>query len=557
MSTTTASVPEAVRNELAVETEGQGERLVSASPARAPQEAVNPFRWFILVGLITAAILQVLDTTIVNVALPQMAGNLGATSEEIGWVVTGYILSNVIFLPMTAFLTLRFGRKRYLTASIILFIVASFFCGTSHSLGEIVFWRVLQGAGGAALLSTSQATLVQVFPKNEQGLVQSLFMMSLTVAPTLGPTLGGWITDNYTWNWCFLINVPIGILAVFFVITFLHDTEMPSKSGTVDWLGIGLLAVGLGAMQYVLEEGERNDWFQDSFISTLAVISAVSLVTLVWWQLSRRNRAPVIDFRVLQNPILSVALVLFVVLGFGIYGGTYLFPLLAQTVLGFTSMQTGLALLPGGIATGVSILLCGALLNRPKPVVDIRWIIVSGTLVTMVSMWMLGHLSTESGTADTTLALLLRGLGTGLLFVPINQAAFASLKKSELQQASGLLSLSRQLGGSFGIALLATFVQQHIQFHRVEMLGHYTASNEVFTQRLHGLAGALAAHGMSAADAQPAALRLLEQGLMRQAMTMSYNDAFLVMLIVNLVTLPAVLLLRRPKEAVHVEAVME
>ena len=176
-----------------------------------PGEAVNPFRWFILVGLITAAILQVLDTTIVNVALPQMAGNLGATSEEIGWVVTGYILSNVIFLPMTAFLTLRFGRKRYLTASILLFIAASFFCGTSHSLQEIVFWRILQGAGGAALLSTSQATLVQVFPKSEQGLVQSLFMMSLTVAPTLGPTLGGYITDNYTWNWCFLINVPIGI----------------------------------------------------------------------------------------------------------------------------------------------------------------------------------------------------------------------------------------------------------------------------------------------------------------------------------------------------------
>ena len=426
-----------------------------AAPAIPPQSPptpvvaeheVNPFRWFILVGLITAAILQVLDTTIVNVALPQMAGNLGATSEEIGWVVTGYILSNVIFLPMTAFLTLRFGRKRYLTASIILFIVASFFCGTSHSLQEIVFWRILQGAGGAALLSTSQATLVQVFPKSEQGLVQSLFMMSLTVAPTLGPTLGGYITDNYTWNWCFLINVPIGILAVFFVITFLHDTEAPSKAGRIDWLGIGLLASGLGTMQYVLEEGERNDWFQDSLISALAVISAISLVGLIWWQLSRRNPSPVIDFRVLQNRTLSTTLVLFVVLGFGIYGGTYLFPLLAQTVLGFTSMQTGLALLPGGIATGVSILLCGAILNRPKPLFDIRWIIVSGTLVTMVSMWMLGHLTTESGTADTTIALLLRGLGTGLLFVPINQAAFASLQKNELQQASGLLSLSRQLG---------------------------------------------------------------------------------------------------------------
>jgi DHA2 family multidrug resistance protein len=222
-------------------------------------------------------------------------------------------------------------------------------------------------------------------------------------------------------------------------------------------------------------------------------------------------------------------------------------------------MQTGLALLPGGIATGVSIVFCGAILNRPKPLVDIRWIIVFGTLVTMVSMWMLGHLSVESGAVDTTLALLLRGFGTGFLFVPINQAAFASLQKSELQQASGLLSLSRQLGGSFGIALLATFIQQHIQLHRVEMLGHYSLANEVFTERLHGLAAGLASSGMNTVDAQSAALRLLEQGLMRQAMIMSYNDAFLIVLIVNMVTLPAVLLLRRPnpKEAIHVEAVME
>ncbi len=560
MSTTTTEAPEAVREELAVATEGQGERITQttqASPAESAHEAVNPFRWFILVGLITAAILQVLDTTIVNVALPQMAGNLGATSEEIGWVVTGYILSNVIFLPMTAFLTLRFGRKRYLTASILLFIAASFFCGTSHSLQEIVFWRVLQGAGGAALLSTSQATLVQVFPKGEQGLVQSLFMMSLTVAPTLGPTLGGYITDNYTWNWCFLINVPIGLLAVFFVMTFLHDTEAPSRSGTVDWAGIGLLTVGLGTMQYVLEEGERNDWFQDSLITGLTVLSVVSLAALIWWQLSRHNPAPVIDFRVLQNRTLSAALFLFVVLGFGIYGGTYLFPLLAQTVLGFTSLQTGLALLPGGVATGVSIIVCGALLNRPRPLLDSRWLIVFGTLVTMVSMWKLGHLSSESGTADTTAALLLRGLGTGFLFVPINQAAFASLKRSDLQQASGLLSLSRQLGGSFGIALLATFVQQHIQLHRVGLIGNYNMANSVFTQRLQGLTAALSAHGMGPAEAHAGALSLLEQGLMRQAMTMSYNDAFLVMLIVNLITLPAVLLLRRPKAAVHVEALME
>lgn len=533
--------------------------MEAKSPSLPHEEVLNPYRWFILAGLITAAILQVLDTTIVNVALPQMAGNLGATTQEIGWVVTGYILSNVIFLPMTAFLTVRFGRKRYLVASILVFIIASFFCGTSHSLGEIVFWRILQGAGGAALLSTAQATLVQVFPTKEQGVVQSIFMMGLTVAPTLGPTLGGYITDNYTWNWCFLINVPIGLVAAALVFTFLHDADQPNKSVNVDWLGIGLLAVGLGAMQYVLEEGEQNDWFQDSLILSLTIVSVACIGLLIWWQLSPRNERPVVDFRVLQNRTLSACLFLFVALGFGLYGGTYLFPLLSQTILGFTSMQTGLALLPGGLATALSIIVCGAILNRPKPLLDTRIVIVFGTILTMTSMWMLGHLSPESGSEDTAIALLVRGFGAGFLFIPINNAAFASLKKHELQQASGLLSLSRQLGGSFGIAALATFVENHIQLHRVDLLRNYTTSNDFFMQRLNGLAGGLMSHGYGLVDARNGALGLLEQGMMRQAMSMSYNDAFLMMLLINIITLPAVILLRRsadstaPAEPVHMD----
>ncbi len=559
VATTVVQSPPEALDGLPIEPSKPERGHAPSTPLNAPMvhEVVNPLRWFILLGLITAAMLQVLDTTIVNVALPQMAGNLGATSEEIGWVVTGYILSNVIVLPMTAFLTVRFGRKRYLSASIVIFIIASFFCGTSGTLPEIVFWRVLQGAGGAALLSTSQATLVQVFPKKEQGLVQSLFMMCLTIGPTLGPTLGGYITDNYTWNWCFLINVPLGIAAAFLVITFLHDTEAPKKGGVVDWLGIGLLATGLGTMQYVLEEGERNDWFQDAMICTLTVISVICVTGLIWWQLSPKNKAPVINFRVLKNPILSVCLGLFVVLGFGIYGGTYLFPLVAQNVLGFTSMQTGLALLPGGVATGISVLLCGAILNRPGVQVDSRWLIAAGTVITVWSMWLLGHLSTASGSEDTTFALLLRGLGTGLLFVPINQAAFASLEKKDLQQASGLLNLSRQLGGSFGIALLATYVQQHLQLHRVDLLQNYQMSNGLFFQELHAIGGGFVAHGMSVANGQSAALGVLGAELMRQATVMSYNDAFLLVLVVNIVTLPAVLLLRKPKVKVHVEAMMD
>lgn len=511
-------------------------------------EAINPNRWFILLGLITAAIMQVLDTTIINVALPQMAGNLGATNQEIGWVVTGYILSNVIVLPLTAFLTSRFGRKRYLTVSILIFIVASFFCGASHSLGEMVFWRIIQGIGGAALLSTAQATLVQVFPKSEQGIVQPIFMMGLVVAPTLGPALGGWITDNYTWNWCFLINVPIGLISVFLVAAFLDDPPNSVQVRPVDWWGIGLLALGLGTLQYVLEEGEQNDWFNDTTIVRLAVISVFSLVCLIAWQLSKRNKHPVIDFRVLQNHTLTASLSLFITLGFGIYGGTYVFPLMSQTILGFSSLQTGMSLLPGGIATAISIIICGAILNRPKPLLDARWLIAFGTLLSIVSMWQLGHLSPQTGEDDTAIALLIRGFGIGFLFIPINQAAFACLRPHEVQQASGLMNLSRQLGGSFGISIIATYIQSHIQYHRVELIGNYSTGREIFTSRFHMTSYGLMSHGYSLAGSRLGAASLLDHGLMKQAMSMSYNDAFLMMLIFYVVTAPAIILLRQRKD---------
>src|SRR6476619_267720 len=281
---------------------------------------IRRYRWFILAGLITAAVMEVLDTTIINVALPQMAGNLGATQEEIGWVATGYILSNVIFLPMTAFFAARFGRRRYLTFSIILFIAASFFCGTSGSLVQLVFWRIVPGAGGAALRSTAQATLRQIFPREEQGMVQAIFMLGIIVAPTLGPTLGGWITDNYTWGWCFFINIPIGIAAMFLVSTFLHDApDHQRRSGPVDWFGIALLIAGVGSLQYVLEAGNKRDWFADDLLVYLGITAAVSLVTMVWWQLSEWNKHPVIDFRVLKNRDLSASIFLFVVMGFGLF----------------------------------------------------------------------------------------------------------------------------------------------------------------------------------------------------------------------------------------------
>jgi MFS transporter, DHA2 family, multidrug resistance protein len=519
-----------------------------ALAARESAAVVSRYRGVILLGLITAAIMEVLDTTIINVALPQMAGNLGATQQEISWVSTGYILSNVVVLPMTAFFTERIGRQRYLTASIIIFIVASFFCGTSSSLTELVVWRIIQGAGGAALLSTAQATLRQIFPREQQGMVQAIFLLGIIVAPTLGPTLGGWITDNYSWSWCFYINVPIGIASAFLVSTFLKDPPGQKKPhGRVDWLGIGLLTGGISSLQWVLEEGNAKDWFSDSWIQRFTVIAAICLIGMVWWELSARNKHPIVNFRVLKNRELAAAIFLFIALGFGLYGGVFIFPLFTQSLLHFTPTETGLALMPGGLATACTAVICGMLLNGPSPKVDPRVLIGIGVALFVASMWDLGHLTTAAGESDVRLALIIRGAGLGFLFTPINNVAYASLKPSEAQQASGLINLSRQLGGSFGIAILATYVTVHTQMHRVDLLANVYPGNPLVDERVRALSANLMAHGYSSVAAQRGALALLDQETMRQASMLSYNDAWLLLLFTFVVVAPAIFLLRKPR----------
>ena len=520
--------------------------MTTRDPAGAPEERIAG-RWFILLGLITAAILEVLDTTIVNVALPHMAGNLGATHEEVAWVSTSYILANVIVLPMTAFLTETFGRKRYLTFSIILFIVASVFCGTATSLGALVFWRLVQGAGGAALLSTAQATLRQVFPREEQGIVQSIFLLGVIVAPTLGPTLGGYITDNASWHWCFFINLPIGIASAILVVTFLHDPpNQQRRGGTVDWFGIALLVVGVGLLQYVLEEGNSKDWFESRLLVYFSIVSAIALVLLVWWQLSARNREPVINFRVLHNRDLAASIILFIVLGFGLYGGVIIFPLFTQTILGFSPTQTGLAMMPGGLATAAMALLCGRLLTGHRPLVDPRILILSGMVLMLMAMWTMAHLSTMAGEADARYALIIRGLALGLLFTPINNVAFGNLKPSEAQQASGLINLARQLGGSLGIAVLGAYLTRHVAYQRADLITYMNPGNPAFAERYNAILGSLSAQGFSLADAQQRTMAILDGTLMRQATMRAYNDAWMLLFLSFICVAPAVLLLRKP-----------
>ena len=527
---------------------------ISKRPSRADNtpvvildsgEELSPFRWIILVGLITAAILEVLDSTIVNVALPQMAGNLGATSEEISWVATSYILSNVIVLPMTAWLSSHFGRKRYLVGSIMIFIVGSFFCGTSHSLNEIIFWRLVQGAGGAALISTAQATLREIFPREQQGVVQSLYVLGVIMAPTIGPTLGGWITDNYTWSWIFFVNIPIGIFSATIVMTFLNDSKFRMSTQKIDWAGVALLASGLGSLQYVLEEGNQDYWFQDPLIVKLTILSLVSLSVLVFWELSKKNTHPIVNLRVMRNADLSAALTLFLFLGFGLYGGTFIFPLFTQNILGFTPTETGLALMPGAIATGVMAIICGRLLNGKKEVVNPLVLILTGMTLFIYSMWDLGHMTPQTSERSVYLTLILRGAGLGMLFTPINLAAFNSLRGTEIAQGASMLNLMRQMGGSFGIAGISTYITTRTAMHYSDLITYIYPQNPAFIQRMTILSSGLIAKGYPPNLARIGALQLIENSIQAQAMTMSFNDSFLLIGLLVLCVSPLAFRLRK------------
>ena len=533
-------------------------RAAPGGPAPAPNKAshkaaadaaassgVSPYRWIILIGLISAVIMEALDTTIINVALPQMGGNLGATPNEIGWVSTGYILSVVIVLPLTAWLASRFGRKRYLVTSILLFITASFFCGISHSLGELVFWRILQGVGGGALLSTAQATLLEIFPANQQGLVQSLFGLGVVVAPAVAPMLGGWLTDNYSWPWVFFVNLPIGVVSAFLVTTYLQDSEYHNESaGSVDWAGIGLLAVGLGSLQYVLQEGQLQDWFGSALITRLAVLAGAALTAFVTWELWPGNTLPAVNLRVLRDRNLLGGSLLAGAMGFGLVGGLFIFPLFVQGILGFTATETGIVLFPAGIAILFGIGVCGTLIQKG---VDPRLLIGFGIAVFILANWDLGHLSPQSDSHATLIGQVLRGLGIGCLFIPVSVTAYSTLKGAQIAQGTALWNLSLQLGGSLGIAALNTYVVNMTAYHRAGLTGFLFSGNSALTERQSGLAQSLVSQGYGAAQAHTTALTIIDNLVNTQAQTMAYNNAFVLIGIAFVFAFPVILLLKRPK----------
>jgi DHA2 family multidrug resistance protein len=496
-------------------------------------------RYLIAITVTLAAIMELLDTSIVNVAIPHMMGNLGATLDEIAWVSTGYIVANVIVLPITGWLSSYFGRRRYFAGSIALFTLASFFCGNSHTLVELVAWRIVQGLGGGALLSTAQAVLYEVFPPSEYGVAMAIFGMGVMVGPTLGPTLGGWITDTFSWPWIFYINIPFGLLALVLTLQYLRDSRFAQKVGRVDWLGLALLALGIGTLQTMLERGERLDWFASRQIVALGLVSAVSLIAFVWHELHAEH--PVVDLRILKSVQFTAGVAFGGALGLCLYATVFVLPVYLQVLQGFTANQTGMVILPGALASAFTM----AIMGRMRGKLDGRLLVVAGVAIFMVAMWQMSQFTTASGQHDFFWPLVLRGIGLGLVFVPLTNLALADLPMSRIPNGTGLFNLMRQLGGSIGIALSATVLPRLQVQNRAILAEHLTPYSAEAQSRLAGIAASLMARGIAAGEAGTRALAILNAQVARQALMLSFERMFILFGWSFALAVPLLLLMRK------------
>jgi len=499
------------------------------------------YRYLIAITVSLASVLELLDTSIVNVAIPHMMGNLGATLDQIAWVSTGYIVANVIVLPITGWLSAYFGRRQYFAGSIALFTVASFMCGNAGSLGSLIFWRIVQGLGGGALLSTSQAILYEEFPREEYGTAMAIFGVGVMVGPTLGPTVGGWITDMYGWPWIFYINIPFGMLALALTMSFIQDSRHQTRAERIDFVGLGLLAAGIGALQVMLERGERLDWFASPSVRLLALTSVVSLITFIWHEL--RTEHPVVDLRILKSRQLAVGVLFGLVLGVCLYATVFVLPVYLQNIRNFTANQTGLVILPGALASAFTMAFMGRLQGK----FDARLSIAAGIGVFALAMWKHAHFTTESGMSDFFWPLIFRGVGLGLIFVPLTNLALADLPMSKIPNGTGLFNLMRQLGGSVGIALSATLLQRFTAIHRADLAANVTPYAEATRERIAMISNALIARGDVPAIAQTKAIGFLNGIVTREAMMLSFEQLFLLFGSAFVLSLPLLLLMHRNK----------
>ena len=495
-------------------------------------------KWAIVLSASFAAILEVVDVSIVNVALPYMQGNLGATLSEIGWVSTGYSIANVIVIPLSAWLGLYFGKKRYFIFSLVAFTLASILCGMATSLTTLIIGRVIQGLGGGGLLAKAQALMFETVPREEQAKASVIFTLGVIAGPAIGPALGGYLTDNFGWRWIFFINVPLGIFAVFMCNTFLlPDAPDTRKSNSVDWIGILFLAIGLGSLQTVLEQGQQDDWFSSAFIQRMAFLSVVGLTLFVWQEL--RIQHPAVDLRVLRYRSLTAGSLISLVVGMGLYGTIFAIPIFTQNVLQFTATKTGLLLVPGALASAAATFALAPLSKILSP----RMIIATGGMIIIAVMISLTHLNSDTGSDQLYWPMIWRGFGTVLMFLPLSLATLGPLPKVDVSSGSGFFSLTRQLGGSIGIAASTTLVDKQQHIHRSELVYHISDLNPAYQGRLDANTSFFNTYSGDTVEVHNQAMGLIDQAVNLQASLLAYRDVFYFVALVFVLTLPLILLL--------------
>jgi DHA2 family multidrug resistance protein len=500
---------------------------------------VNP--WIIAVSVMFATFMEVLDTTVVNVSLPHIAGSLSATIDEATWALTSYLVANAIILPMTGWLASRFGRKRLLMMSVVGFTIASFFCGLAPSLAFLIVFRVIQGATGGALQPLSQAVLLEAFPPEDRGKAMGFWGLGIVVAPILGPVLGGWLTDTYSWRWVFYINIPVGIASIVMTQLYIFDPAyLRSESRKVDYWGIGMLAVGIGALQIVLDKGQQEDWFASGMILGLAVVSAVTLIALIIRELT--TDAPIVDLRVFKARTYAVGVFLMTIVGFVLYGSMVLLPIMLQTLLGYPALQAGIAMAPRGVGAFFMMPLTGLMTGRFDP----RKLLTCGLIIGGVTLLWLAALNLQAGYWDIFWPQLIQGVGMSLLFVPLTTVSMDPIPRERMGNATSLFNLMRNIGGSVGIAMTGTMLARHQQA-MTNLLGtHVDPYNPTASAMFNQMRNAFMAGGADPVTATNRAYAAMFGMVQRQGSMVSFVGLFQLLGVLFVALVPLILLMKRP-----------
>jgi DHA2 family multidrug resistance protein len=511
--------------------------------ADAWRPAVNP--WVIALAVTLATFMEVLDTSIANVALPHIAGSLSAGQDESTWVLTSYLVSNAIVLPLSGWLSSIVGRKNFYMGCVALFTISSFLCGLAPNLGVLIVCRVLQGVGGGGLQPSEQAILADTFAPAKRGMAFAIYGVAVVTAPAIGPTLGGWITDNFSWRWIFFINIPVGILSILLTSRLIQDPpyfrRRKIRETHIDYVGLSFVALGLGTLQVVLDKGQREDWFESHMIVVLATIAAASLIFVIFWEWKQKD--PIVDLHLFRDRTFGVSNLLMFMLGFALLGSTLLLPLFMQTMLGYTAQQSGFALMPGGFLIMLLLPLVGFLLSRYPP----RWLLVFGLVVLSASLFHMTRFNLQIDFRTVAIARSIQAVGMAFLFVPINTAAYAFLPRDKNNAASGLMNLARNIGGSVGISVVTTMLDRRAQVHLTHLASNLSQANPALSRMINGASQAMRAHGNSAAGATQQAYALLQSTVQRQATMLAYIDCFWFLGVAIMLMIPAVFLIKKTK----------